>query len=207
MKMEKINQSLHIPGIVRAIGDEESRTVEFVISTPTVDRHGTVFVADGWNLDEYRKNPIVAYQHNTSGGFFSDPNPDAIIGTSEVRLENGELIARATFETADVNPLAEKIFRKVMSGTLRAASVGAIAEAGHWGMEEAGEDPDIFYFTRQTLLEWSIVNIPSNPDAIKRNMDDVIKTILPTTTKESTRTQRAISLFEAQLSINKNKAK
>jgi hypothetical protein len=56
-------------------------------------------------------------------------------------------------------------------------------------------------------LEWSIVNIPSNPDAIKRNMDDVIKTILPTTTKESTRTQRAISLFEAQLSINKNKAK
>lgn len=206
----KINTSLQIPGIIRGMADEESRTVEFVISTETVDRHGTVFMADGWNLDQYRSNPIVAYQHQTSTGFFSDANPDTIIGTSEVRLEQGQLIARATFEPADINPLAEKIFRKIQAGTLRAASVGAIPEAGHWGSEERGEDPEVFYFTRQSLVEWSVVNIPSNPDALKRNYSEVIeklKAAADPSTDVQPSNQRGTALFAAQLLINQNKAK
>ena len=208
--MEKINKALQIPGMVRALGEEDSRTVEFVISNETTDRHGTVFMADGWNLDQYRNNPIVAYQHQTTGGLFTGDNPDTIIGTSEVRLEGTQLIARATFEPAEINPLAEKIYRKILAGTLRAASVGAIPEAGHWGVEEAGENPDTFYFTRQTLLEWSVVNIPSNPDALKRNFTEVIesfKTETQTTEEIQTSNQRALSLYEAQLLINQNKAK
>ena len=204
--MDKLNKSLSLNGLVRAIGEGDSRQVEFVISTETVDRHGTVFLAEGWDLEDYRQNPIVAYQHETSGAWMGDSNPDNIIGTSEVRVEDGKLIAIATFEPADLNPKADKIFRKIQAGTLRAASVGVKPTEGHWGVKEAGENPDVLYFSRQTLLEWSIVNIPSNPDAVKRNMSTMLEDFPKPEPKKQTSNQRGISLFEAQLSINKNTA-
>ena len=37
---------------------EPMTPMAFVISTDEVDRHGDVIVADGWNLDSYRKNPV-----------------------------------------------------------------------------------------------------------------------------------------------------
>jgi hypothetical protein len=40
---------------------------------------------------------------------------------------------------------------------------------GHWGKRADDEDPDVLYFTKQRLMEWSVVSIPSNPDAMKRS--------------------------------------
>jgi phage head maturation protease len=77
------------------------------------------------------------------------------------------------FEPEDLNPLAEKLFKKVLHGTIRSASVGFLPlenPIGRWGKgKEArdGESPT-FYYCRRQLLEFSLVNIPSNPDAIKR---------------------------------------
>lgn len=200
----KINKSLQVPGVVRAVGDDDSRTVEFVISTESVDRHGTVILSSGWNLDQYRKNPVVAYQHETNGAWGESTNPDSIIGTSEVRVEANQLIGTVTFEPEEINPLAEKILRKIKHGTLRAASVGMLPTAGHWGDESKMEDPDVFYFSAQNLLEWSIVNIPSNPDAIKRNYSEFIETFNKPVIQKSN--QRGYSHFEAQIQISKNKA-
>jgi len=74
-----------------------------------------------------------------------------------------------TFETEDVNPLAEKIFRKIQSGTIKGASVGFIPKAGHWGKKENGEDERTYYFDDVELSEFSIVTVPSNPDAVLRS--------------------------------------
>lgn len=51
------------------------------------------------------------------------------------------------------------------------ASIGAIPVRGHWGDEKLGEDTDVIYFDETILLEWSIVPIGSNPDALKREVD------------------------------------
>ena len=144
----------------------EKRQVEFVISTEAVDTYRTVFKLDGWDLADYTRNPIVCYQHRAN----SD-DPDNIIGTSTVRVEEGELIGTVTFEPADINPRAEKIFQKVQSGTLRMASVGANVQTARFGVEENEEDPEVLYFTKQRLLEWSVVSVGSNPDAHKRNAE------------------------------------
>jgi hypothetical protein len=48
------------------------------------------------------------------------------------------------------------------------ASIGANPRAGRWGEERAGEDPEAIYFTDQELLEWSVVTVGSNPEALKR---------------------------------------
>ena len=67
--------------------------------------------------------------------------------------------------------VSSKIFQKVQSGTLRMASVGANVQTARFGVEENEEDPEVLYFTKQRLLEWSVVSVGSNPDAHKRNAE------------------------------------
>ena len=58
----------------------------------------------------------------------------------------------------------------MLFGSINAVSVGfAATEPGHWGQERAGEDPDVYYYNGQELMEVSVVNVPSNPDAVKRS--------------------------------------
>lgn len=183
---------------VRAVSQEqiENRQIEFVISTEAVDTYGTVFTLGGWRFERYNSNPVVVYAHN-----IYSPDPDVIIGTSVVRIEGNEVIGVVTFEPADINPLAEKVFRKVLAGTLRMASVGADVHEARWGVFEDGENPDVLYFTRQDLLEWSIVPVGSNPDALKRNTESLesIKSKYPKTEK---REYPSLAVREAELMLN-----
>lgn len=173
MKMEKIQYRY---GELRGLPDdvEETRTVEFVISDETKDRHGTVLSLKGWQLDNFNRNGIVGYQHNVYGGDMCNaPNPDDVIGRGEAFIEGDKLIGRVTFEPADINPLAEKIFRKVLFGTLRATSVGfkPIGKGNYGEKDEAkGKENETYYFNGQELVEFSIVNIPSNPNAVRRDV-------------------------------------
>ena len=182
----------------------ENRQVEFVISSEAVDSYRTVFKMDGWDLASYERNPIVCYQHKSH----SD-DPDNIIGTSTLRIEDGKLIARVTFEDAETNPKAEKVFRKVQSGTLKMASIGANVIKARLGIEENGEDKDVLYFTEQRLMEWSIVSIGSNPDAHKRNAQtgeslrsSVSKNTDTNQDEEFTWDKNKRSLREAELLVN-----
>jgi HK97 family phage prohead protease len=202
-----LNKPVIREAVIRALSDanKEQRQAEFVISTEAIDSYGTVFRADGWDLKRYMANPIVCFQHRSS----SD-NPDMILGTSEVRIENNQLIATVTFESAEDNPLAEKVWRKVKNGTLRMASVGANPTSGHWGERAAGEDPEVLYFDNSELYEWSIVSMGSNPDALKRNAESmeairasIIKEI-PEIEKPETKTR---SMRATQLIINSNSLK
>lgn len=189
--------------VIRALSEEniQKREAEFVISTEAVDSYDTVFKIDGWDLQRYANNPIVAYGHRT----WSD-NPDMIIGTSTVRVEGKELIGVVTFESEEVNPMAEKIWRKVQAGTLRMASVGANPIEYRWGVAADGENPGVLYFTRTELYEWSIVPIGSNPDAVKRSVETIqeIRKSLEPITPVVERQDKGLSLFEAQSLINNN---
>lgn len=154
---------------------EKTRTVTFIASTPSIDRDGDVTNSKGWHLDNFIKNPVIGYQHQVvSHGLCIAPDPDDIIGVGKnLRLgEKGELLVDITFEDKETNPKAEKIFRKVLNGTLSAVSVGFIpvsnenGEYSRKGIEEKGENPDANYLFGQELLEISIVNVPANPDAV-----------------------------------------
>ncbi|WP_052444060.1 phage major capsid protein [Flammeovirga sp. OC4] len=149
--------------------DEDSNDYEFVISDPSKDVYRTVIKSDAWDLTHYRKNPIVLYNHLRGNDWHDKPTPDNIIGKGEVFQDGEKLIGRVEFEPEDINPLAEKIRKKVDFGTIRGVSVGFVPKEGHRGVEEHGEDPNIFYFTRVELKEFSIVDIPANPNAVKRS--------------------------------------
>jgi HK97 family phage prohead protease len=156
---------------VRALQDDLTR--EFIISTERKDSHGTVIRMDGWQLEDFNRAGAFYYQHQTTGGFLTDSNPDNALGPATARAEGSMLIGVGKFETEDINSLADKIRKKVDYGTMRATSVGFMPIAGRWGNEKRDEDPTTYYFTSQRLAEWSIVHVPSNPDAIKKSMESM----------------------------------
>jgi hypothetical protein len=173
----------YLQGEVRAIAPnvEETREIEFVISTGSRDAHHTRMNMRNWRLERFNKNPIVGYQHNVYGDMCNPPDPDDVIGAGRAMIEGDQLIGVVRFEPPDLNEKADKIFRKVLAGTLKATSVGIMPlkdpetnEYGRWGEgEEAqGRSNETFYFYGQELLEFSIVNIPSNSDAVRRSMRD-----------------------------------
>lgn len=160
---------------VRKLADDmkDTRTVEFVASDESRDSHGTVIPSDKWDLTRFNTNGIIGYQHNVYGDMCGNEDPDKVIGTGEAFVENKQLIVRITFEPAEINPLAEKIFQKVLYGTLKAVSVGFMpTQEGHWGEgDESREGKNAtYYFDGQELLEVCIVNIPSNKNALKRDL-------------------------------------
>ena len=172
-KMDKHNRILDNLQTHVADNVEETRTIEFVASDNTRDAHGTVVPVDKWDLDRFNKNGVIGYMHNLYGDLCNAPDPDDVIGVGRARTENGQLIIAVTFEPADINPKAEKIFRKVLFGSLKAVSVGfSELKRGHYGAgEEAkGQPNETYYFDGQELMELSIVNIPSNKNALKRQI-------------------------------------
>lgn len=185
--------------VIRAITDEmkEKRQAEFVISTEAVDTYDTVFKIDGWDLERYNRSPIVFYNHKSR----SD-DPDMIIGTSEVRVEGDQLIALLTLEEG--NPVAEKVWRKIQNGSLNMASIGANPIEWRWGDFDKGENPDVIYFIRQELLEWSIVPVGSNPDALKRSVEN-LEEIRTSLKKPETEKKISRSMIERKIKINKYK--
>lgn len=159
--------------VIRKV-DEEKRTVEFVASDGSVDSYKTVLPVDKWDLSRYEKNGIVGYMHDVYGeSWTKSADPDDVIGKGEAFIEEDKLIVRITFEPASLNERADKIFRKLLFGSLHAVSVGFRAtKKGHMGDEDRGEDPNVYYYGGMELLEVSVVNIPSNANALKRAMEE-----------------------------------
>lgn len=163
---------------------EESRKIQFQISDESKDRHRTVLNTKNWQLENFNSNGIVGYQHDVyGGGMCNGPDPDSVIGKGRSWLEGGVLMGEVEFEPEEINPLAEKVFRKVLHGTLKATSVGFMPiGGGRLVNDETGEEKRLeeapwdipeghtYYFDGQELLEFSIVNIPSNPKALKKSL-------------------------------------
>ena len=170
---EKILRRWNNAPVIRKV-DEEARTVEFVASDNSVDSYGTVIPVDKWDLTRYQNNGIVGYMHDVYGETWTkSADPDDVIGKGEAFVEEDKLIVRITFEPKDLNERADKIFRKIQFGSLHAVSVGfRPTKKGHMGDEERGEDPKVYYYAGQELLEVSVVNIPSNANALKRSIQE-----------------------------------
>jgi len=135
-------------------------TFEFTASTEDIDRDGEVIEAKGWDLKNFKKNPVITYAHN----YQALPIGKAPkVWVSEGKLKNHvEFPPSGTYEFADI------VRRLVEGGFLKTESVGfkpypdSIIEV---------EDGDGIKtprrrLTKNELLEISIVPVPSNPNAL-----------------------------------------
>lgn len=148
---------------------DDDRTITFIASDSTRDSAGTVLNQDNWNLTRFNRNGIIGYQHKVYGGWDDTDNPDNVIGKGYAYVEDGKLMVDITFEPKEINELAEKIYQKVLFGSLKAVSVGFLPIGkGRFG---EGADSDTYYFAGQELLEVSVVNIPANPNALRKSLE------------------------------------
>jgi HK97 family phage prohead protease len=142
---------MDVLGDVQPQGD--SRQVRFVISTGAVDRDRDVIDPQGWQLDNYRKNPVVLWAHNS----WDLP----IARTLEMGVSGDQLTATAEFAGADVYPFADTVYQLLKGGYLRATSVGFRPLTYNYNDARGGID-----FSTQELLEFSVCPVPANPQCL-----------------------------------------
>jgi HK97 family phage prohead protease len=131
----------------------ESRRVQFLISTDAVDRDNDVLDPKGWQLENYMRNPIIPFAHD----YKSLPVAKCLkIGTTPKGLE-----ALAEFPPKGTYQFADTVYDMLKAGFLNATSVGFRPLDFEPALDRKG-----FNFKSQELTEFSIVPIPSNPQAL-----------------------------------------
>lgn len=132
----------------------EQRTIDTTITTGTPDRDRDVLSPGGWNLRNYRKNPVVLWGHD---------HRIPAIARSTVKRDGDTLTSTDTFPEAGTHPMADLVFSLASGKFLNAKSVGFIPV--EWTYDE---DRQGFNFRSQELIEHSWVNVPANPEALQR---------------------------------------
>lgn len=161
---------------IRMREDAGQKIYTFVASDFSRDSHRTKLDPSKWDLERFSGNGPIGYMHNIYGGDLCNaPDPDDVIGKGRAYIEGDKLMIDIIFEPEEINEKAAKIQKKVEFGSLKAVSVGfnPIGEGRYGEGEEArGASNETFYFDGQELLEVSIVNIPSNKNALKKSLRD-----------------------------------
>lgn len=125
------------------------------ISAGTVDRHGTIIDVRGVDLDAYKRNPVVLFNHDY----------DRIVGRAvNIQVRGEHLIAEVEWDEED--EFAAGVARKMRQGFLNAASVGFMVQEGQDDSERGA-----FVISRSELVEFSIVAVPSNREALVISRD------------------------------------
>ncbi len=135
---------------------KETREAEFVASTDAIDSCGEV-VDQSWNLDRYKKNPVVLFSH--------DSRELPIGHCTAVGVFNGQLECKIKFVSADANPKAEQVWQSIQEGALRAVSVGFMP--GDYRYEKRNGQ-EVFVLSNNELYEISVVSVPANPEALAK---------------------------------------
>jgi HK97 family phage prohead protease len=127
-----------------------------VLSDESVDRLGDVIMSDGWQLEEFKKNPIALWGHDAH---------EPPLGTwQNLRVEQKQLVGDLQLAPKGTSDRIDEIARLVEANVIRAASVGfrAIERKPRLvGEKQVGE-----IYVKHTLVETSLCAIPANPNAL-----------------------------------------
>lgn len=144
-------------------------TFETTITTGAVDRDGQIVRPEGLRLTNYMRNPVVMYGHD----YTQLPVAKAL----SVHPDGETLVSRFQFPPEGTYEFADTVRRMWAGGFLNATSIGFIPlhainadgdEAGDMLGRTAGITID-----EGELLEFSIVPVPSNQEALRRALKAV----------------------------------
>jgi hypothetical protein len=163
---------------------------EIVLSTSKVNSYGFRVLTEGIDLEQYRKNPILLWNHNRP--YRGTTDEILPIGKIEnLRLDGDKLIGTPVFDEND--KFALKIKSKYETGIIRMSSIG-------FDVIETSEDPLLIAqgqrratVTRAKLIEVSLTDIGANDDALVLYKDGNMinlsmgedKDIIPTLTTDT----------------------
>ena len=140
-------------------GSTEMSSYPWTFSSFDLDRDEERIDPAGWELDNYLKNPVILWSHDT--------RIPAIGFSEKVGVKDGSLGGNIIFNERSVDPFGWGIGMRVATGVIRAGSVGFMIKRVELS-EEGGKENLIF--RNQELLEFSVCNVPSNPFALVQDL-------------------------------------
>lgn len=131
--------------------------VDFIASDETLDRYDEVVTAAGWQLANYKRNPVFQNSHKYGDVIHT-------LGKSLTTEIRGTALFQRILFAVDINPIAKLAYDLYRQKFLNAVSVGFIPI--RW---ETGSDQSAYRrkYLEQELLELSAVSIPANPNALQ----------------------------------------
>jgi len=158
---------------VKQIGLEEDRMLNFIGSTETEDRDSDIVEAFGWVLDDYQKNPVIMGFHEYDKFPYAKSTKTYIdYNSKQLKFEvKFPTISELTSFPGSPDMIAEHAknidlaYNMYRNGYMSAVSVGFL------GLESEpmyGDDGNYKgrRYKKQSLLELSLVPVPSNPTAL-----------------------------------------
>lgn len=140
----------------------------FIASTSNIDRMGDVIEQDSWQLEAWKSNPVILYEHK-----------HPVIGIGVDVSKGADLRIAVQWDDNPDNPEGVRAARQHRQGYRRAVSVGFIPgetvsrkdlPEGH---PARVADPNVpkwaagYVFRGSELLEVSSVSVPANRDALQ----------------------------------------
>lgn len=177
VRREKQASDIQVKAEIETI-DEKERTIVHTITTSVVDRYGDIVDPKGMNDKNFEKNPIVLYGHSTgslwglTGGFVP------IVGKSLWRKVEGEVIKSKT-QFGQSTDFMEDAWNLAKDGFLPAVSIGFMPKAyevtklsdvtdlNPANRSELDASMEVVIWRKWELLEYSLVPIPANPEALQ----------------------------------------
>ncbi len=146
--------------------DDDERSFVATITTEAVDRDGDVVLAKGLDFENFLKNPVVLLGHP----FGIEGAADLPVGKARwVKAKGRKVITEVI--PALITDIGMTVFNLIKGGFLNAVSIGFRSiESSAPTEKELRSRPEWAganrIFRKTELVEFSIVNVPSNPDAL-----------------------------------------
>lgn len=163
------DESIGFGRLVNPVTNESAASATVVITTDAVDRQRESILATGIDIDFYRQNPVVLWEHGL------DPSLPLPVGTSAA--PSGELSLRqfptgweATCYFAQSLPDAMQIFALVNDRVIRAASIQAIPDPASVSREFDEDGRPYRQIKRCSMVEWSWGRIGVNQEAVRKTL-------------------------------------
>ena len=176
--------------------NEDRRTISYIASDETPDRMGDIIRVKGWDLANYKKNPVILWAH--------DGKAVPPIGrANNVRRRYGpaRLTADIEFAPAEAHEFAETIYQLASRGFIRATSVGFLPveteDVDEKTRDALGIGPYGQVFSASELMEISVVAVPANPSALQ----DGVKALTAEGSFDSGKVARFFDTYPASESI------
>jgi HK97 family phage prohead protease len=156
----KEDVALFVPIALSVTKDAQNETVAYpwTFSTFDLDRYDERVDPGGWDVEQYKRNPVVQWAHR-----YDIP---AIGVASGIATDDKGLHGNIVFNGRDFDPFGWSIGERVKAGVLRAGSVGFRVMEIELPDKEGQADGTALIFRKQELLEFSICNVPANPFAL-----------------------------------------
>lgn len=151
-KDKKAIQKRSASAIVERI-EESGIIIGAIASTESRDRMGDVILADGWEIENFKKQPRLLWGH--------EQHSLPIGKVTDIGVQNKKLVFNAEFVDGETYPFAQQVRKMMEKGFLNTFSVGFIP------LDFDGEGR----ISRAELLEISVVNVPANAEAATRSAE------------------------------------